>query len=272
MSDVNGTVENIDTTPQEVSQEVVENNESDYGITLDDLMNADFSDDPIMSQTHRGLKPYNEILQNIPEDARKLVANLRAMATTKTQEVADQRRQLQAERENLIRDREALLSNSFRQNLENIASKQIDHDPWSEEGIQARVQQESAKMFQQMLAPMQAELEAAKHAASLEAFKSANPDLQNYRDDIARLLISREDLKLEDAYYMVKGQKAAQFASQERDAAKGRVSAVQKTSTGQNINGVTVPKFANAWEAYSFFKDNPEASSNVNKASNKIRR
>jgi hypothetical protein len=270
MSEVNGTVSD-DTTPAEVEQ-VVENNESEYGITLDDLMKADFSDDPIMGQTHKGLKNYNDILQNIPEDARKLVANLRAMATTKTQEVADQRRQLQTERENLIRDREALLSGNFRQNLENIVSKPIEYDPWTEEGIQARIQQESAKMFQQMLAPMQAELEAAKHAASLEAFKSANPDLLNYRDDIAKLLISREDLKLEDAYFIAKGQKAAQFGAQERDAAKSRVSAVQKTSTGQNINGVTVPKFANAWEAYSFFKDNPEASSNVNKASNKIRR
>lgn len=275
MEDNNGTV--VDATPEVASQveasPVVEaESNSDYGITLEDLMNADFSDDPIMSTTHRGLKPYNQILESIPEDARKLVANLRSMATQKTQEVAEQRRQLQQERENLIRDREALLSSSFRNNLQELATKEIQHDPWSEEGIQAKIQQESARMFQQMLAPMQAELEAAKHAASLEAFKSANPDIVQYRDDIAKLLISREDLKLEDAYYMVKGQKAAQYAAQEREAAKSRVSAVSKTSTGQNINGVTVPKFKDSWEAYEYFKANPEASAAINRSSNKIRR
>ena len=51
--------------------EVAEVQGQDYEVTLEDLMNADFSDDPIMSQTHKGLKPYNEILQHIPEDARK---------------------------------------------------------------------------------------------------------------------------------------------------------------------------------------------------------
>jgi hypothetical protein len=266
MEEVNGTAES--TTPEVVETPV----EGDYQITLEELMAADFGDDPIMGQTHRGLKPYNEILQNIPEEARKLVSNLRAMSTQKTQEVADQRRALDTERANLIKERELLLGGGFQKQINELASKPIEHDAWSEEGMQQRIQQEAAKMFQQMLNPLQMELEQAKRGAQLEAFKSANPDLLNYRDDIAKLLISREDLKLEDAYYIVKGQKAAEYSGKEKEAAKARVSATNKTSVGQNLNGVTVPKFKDAWQAYEYFKQNPEASATVNKNSNRIRR
>lgn len=271
----NTTVETVtDSTSAETaaSNEAPVSVEGDYQITLEELMSADFGEDPIMSQTHKGLKPYNEILQHIPEDARKLVANLRAMATQKTQEVAEQRRALDAERQNLIRERELLLSGGFQQQINDLATKQIEHDPWSEEGMQQRIQQEAAKMFQQMLNPLQVELEQAKRGAQLEAFKAANPDLQTYKEDIAKLLIAREDLKLEDAYYIVKGQKAAEYSLKEKEAAKMRVSATAKTSTGQNVNGVTIPKFKDAWESYQWFKSNPEAAATINKNSNKIRR
>ena len=252
--------------------EVAEVQGQDYEVTLEDLMNADFSDDPIMSQTHKGLKPYNEILQHIPEDARKLVANLRSMATQKTQEVAEQRRQLESERASLIREREALLNGTFAKNISELATKEVQFDPWSEEGMQQKIQQEAAKMFQQMLNPLQTELEQAKRGAQLEAFKSANPDLMTYKTEIAKLLVDREDLKLEDAYYIVKGQKAAQAAAADKEAARARVSSVAKTSTGNNVAGVTIPKFKDSWEAFQWFKQNPEASAAVNKAGNKIRR
>lgn len=271
----NNTVETVnDSTSTETaaSNEAPVSVEGDYQITLEELMSADFGDDPIMGQTHKGLKPYNEILQHLPEDARKLVSNLRAMSTQKTQEVAEQRRALDTERANLIKERELLLGGGFQKQINDLASKPIEHDAWSEEGMQQRIQQEAAKMFQQMLNPLQMELEQAKRGAQLEAFKSANPDLLTYKDDIAKLLISREDLKLEDAYYIVKGQKAAEYSGKEKEAAKARVSATNKTSVGQNLNGVTVPKFKDAWESYQWFKNNPEASASVNKNSNKIRR
>ena len=272
----NTTVETVndststETAAQEASVSVEAAN--DFELTLDDLMKADFTEDPIMGQTHKGLKPYNQILENIPEDARKLVSNLRAMATQKTQEVAEQRRALEAERQNLIRERELLLNGSFKNQIDKLATQQTQFDPWSEEGIQSKIQQEAARMFQQMLNPLQTELEQAKRQSQLEAFKSANPDLTNYKTDIAKLLVEREDLKLEDAYYIVRGQKAAEAAVKEKEAAKSRVSSVGKTSTGQNINGVTVPKFKDAWESYQWFKNNPQAAADVNRNSNKIRK
>jgi hypothetical protein len=266
----NGTVVENNTTPEVV--ETAPEDENDYQLTLEELMVADFGEDPIMSQTHTGLKPYNQILESLPEDARKLVANLRAMATKKTQEVADGRRQLESERANLIKDREALLSGNFRSQIDQLATAPIQHDLWSEEGMQAKIQQEAAKMFQQMLNPLQQELEQSKRGAQLEAFKSANPDLLTHKTEIAKLLIEREDLKLEDAYYIVKGQKAGLQAAADREGAKSRVAAVSKTSTGQNINGTVVPKFKDSWEAYNYFKSNPEASAAVNRAGNKIRR
>ena len=118
----NGTVEN-DTTPEVVEAAPVESN--DYELTLEELMGADFGDDPIMSQTHKGLKPYNQILESIPEDARKLVANLRAMATQKTQEVAEQRKSLESQRQDLIRERELLLNGGFKTQIDQMATRPI---------------------------------------------------------------------------------------------------------------------------------------------------
>jgi len=274
MNEENGTAVESSTTPEAVVEVApsAEASTDDYQITLEDLMSADFSEDPIMSTTHKGLKPYNEILQHIPEDARKLVANLRSMATQKTQEVAEQRRQLQLERESLIREREALLNGNFAKNVSELAQREVQYDPWSEEGMAAKIQQEAAKMFQQMLNPLQTELEQAKRGAQLEAFKAANPDLLTHKAEIAKLLVEREDLKLEDAYYIVRGQKAAAAAAADKEAAKARVSSVAKTSTGNNVNGVTIPKFTDAWSAYQWMKQNPEASAAINKSGNKIRR
>jgi hypothetical protein len=270
MSDTDNGTADLGTTSTEGSTETGDISD-DFSLTLDDLMNADFSEDEIMGTTHKGLPEYQEILKHLPINGRKLISNLRSMATTKTQELAQMRKEVQSERESLIREREALLGGKFKQHIDDLAGKQTEYDPWSEEGIQAKIQTESAKMFQQMLAPMTAELEAAKRGSQLEAFKSQNPDLITYRDDIAKLLMSRDDLRLEDAYYIVKGQAAASASGIARDAAKSRVASVSKTSTGNNIANTTVPKFGSAWEAYSYFKDNPEASKTVNKIGNKKR-
>lgn len=270
MSDINETV-NSDATSEGTDTEQTDL-PNDFDLTLDELMKADFSDDEIMGKTHKGLPAYNDILQHLPANGRKLISNLRGMATQKTQELADMRKQVQEERESLIREREALVSGHFKQHIDGLAAAQTEYDPWSEEGIQAKIQSEAAKMMQKMLAPMQAEVEASKRQTQLESFKTQNPDLITYRDDIAKLLIARDDLHLEDAYYIVKGQKAAEQVGKDRDAAKSRVASVAKTSTGQNINGVTVPKFKNAFEAYTYFKSNPEASKAVNNASNRIKK
>ena len=59
--------------------------------------------------------------------------------------------------------------------------------------------------MQEMLQPMRQEHELQMRKGQLAQFKSAHPDLADYREPIYRLLKSNEHLSLEDAYWMVKG-------------------------------------------------------------------
>jgi len=230
---------------------------------LDSLLNADFSNDEIMSQTHKGLPEYNEILKHLPENGRKLIANLRAMTTKKTQEVAEIRRDLKAQQEKLLAERQALYNGKFaKQVAESAADPEKPYDLFSTEGMESKIKQEAAKMFQNMLKPMQEEMYVNKRSAALENFKRDNPDLMDpdIKIEVARLLRDRTELKLEDAYFITKAKMDRQRLTSleetnrlQRDKAK---ETWNKTSNGSNVNASGTPQFKDAWESYQWHKAN----------------
>lgn len=230
----------------------------DYEIDLDSLINADFGDDPAMQGTHKGIPDYKEVLKHIPENGRKLVQNLRASYTQKTQEIADLRRALEAEKRSLQQQRELLSESEFAKNVRELANKPVESDPWSDEGMQERIQQQAAQMMQQMLEPLQQDLAVQKRQAALESFKTKHPDVTSdeLRVPIAKLLMERPELKLEDAYYLVKGQKSIELSAQEKQVRQVQKQVLQKTSTGNAVRNAAPPKFKSAWEAFQYHKAN----------------
>ena len=79
-------------------------------MSLDDFMSMDFSDDPKLkdtfSQEHKGLPDYKTILmKHSTEEGRKLISNMRTSYTKKTQELAAARRELELEREQVLREK-----------------------------------------------------------------------------------------------------------------------------------------------------------------------
>jgi len=234
--------------------------------TLEDLLGADLGDDPIMQGEHKGLPHYNEILKHLPENGRKLIQNFRSSLTRKQQEYAALNKQLTEERADLQRQR-ALLSNSpAAQAIAAQAEKGLAEgvDPWSEEGLNALIEQKAAQMMQKVLAPMQEEVVVAQRRAQLEQFKTAHPDLTNDSDvkaGVVELLKTNPEMKLETAYWAVRGKRdasAQQRAREEKQQARtDHRSALLKTSTGQRVvNGVRQPKFKSAWDAYQWHQQN----------------
>ena len=73
---------------------------------------------------------------------------------------------------------------------------------------------------------------------------------------MAKLLMERPELKLEDAYYMVKGQ-VQQTAAQAQKQAQRET--LNKTSTGTAVRSGAAPKFKSAWDAYQWHKVNGPA-------------
>lgn len=235
--------------------EVADINPEDTELNLDDLINADFGDDPAMQGTHKGIPDYKQILKHIPENGRKLVQNLRASYTQKTQEIADLRRQVEAERSELQRQRHLLSESDFAKQVRDQATREPQHDPWSDEGLQERINLQAAKMMQEMLTPLQQDLDSQRRQVALDSFKQQHPDISSpdLRVPIAELLISRPELKLEDAYFIVKGQVSRQQSEAVR---KVQQETLKKTSTGTAVRNGAPPKFKDAWSAYQFHKAN----------------
>ena len=230
---------------------------------LEDLLSADFSEDEIMSTTHRDLPSYQEVMKHLPENGRKLISNLRAMTTRKTQEVAEIRKQLEAERAAVQAERQALYNGEFAQRVNELASTPDEGiDPYTDEGMQAMIQKQAALMFQQMMEPVQQDMKLQQRQMALDNFKRENPDIADpeVRVAVAKLLHSRPELKLEDAYYITKAQldrnKLEQLERERSEKKQAQKSAWQKTSNGAASKPTGTPKFRNAWEAYNYHKAN----------------
>lgn len=224
-------------------------------LSLDELVGSQYDDHPELKGGHKGLPDYKKILEHLPENGRKLLGNLRASYTQKTQEISTLRAQLEAERAQLARDRELLSNSEWAQQVRAAAEKPLEHDAWSDEGLQERINKQAAEMMQQMLQPLQQDLDSQRRQVALESFKSQHPDLTSdeIRVPVAQLLMSRPELNLEDAYFIVKGQVSKQQSEAVRQAQR---ETLKKTSTGNAVRNAQPPKFKDAWSAYQWHKVN----------------
>jgi len=169
-----------------------------------DEVSIDSAPDYGLSET-KGLN-YAKVYDNLPEDAKKLVANLRADYTKKTQSIAEQRKQLEA-------DRKALLESGFYDKVKTQAESFTGElDPFNPQSIEAKISAEVAKRMKELIEPMRQEAELNKRQIALENFKKENPDLTEYKTDIAKLLMADKNLTLEKAYWIVKGQKTTEYS------------------------------------------------------------
>ena len=224
-------------------------------LSLDELVGADYDDHPELKGGHKGLPDYKKILEHLPENGRKLLGNLRASYTQKTQEISDLRKALEGERAQLERDRKLMSDSEFSQQVRALADKPLEHDAWSDEGLQERINKQAAAMMQQMLTPLQQDLDTQRRQVTLDTFKAQHPDLvsDEIRMPVAQLLMQRPELKLEDAYFIVRGQLQKAGADTQRAAQR---ETLKKTSTGTAVRNAAPPKFKDSWSAYQYHKTN----------------
>jgi len=259
------TVESSATPTEEAgtTETPTETKAADITLSLDDLLNADFGDDEIMGQTHKGLPHYNEVLKHLPEDGRKLIANLRSSYTQKTQEMAAMRKELQAERKALLEQSQTFTDSDFAKNIkEQAALPDVDVDPWSDDGMAAKIKQEATRMMAEMMKPLQQEMKLKERKSQLTTFKSDHPDLMepSIKQEVAKMLMERQELSLEDAYYIVKAKMSQSQLLELKRAEKEKKdtarSTLNLTKTGAQVNAQGIPQFRNAWEAFQWHKQN----------------
>lgn len=261
------TVESSATPTEEAgtTETPTETKAADITLSLDDLLNADFGNDEIMGQTHKGLPHYNEVLKHLPEDGRKLIANLRSSYTQKTQEMAAMRKELQAERKALLEQSQTFTDSDFAKNIkEQAALPDVDVDPWSDDGMAAKIKQEATRMMAEMMKPLQQEMKLKERKSQLTTFKSDHPDLMepSIKQEVAKMLMERQELSLEDAYYIVKAKMSQSQLLELKRAEKEKKdtarSTLNLTKTGAQVNAQGIPQFRNAWEAFQWHKQNSQ--------------
>jgi len=263
----NETVENTDTietteTTEDVSADTGGGDEDQGLMTIEELLalNEDDYEEFTEEANHKGMKPLHEWMQHIPEDVRKHVANIRSSYTQKTQEIAQMRKALEMERAELARQQDMALNNPFLQRAEQELENTEEYDIYTQEGMQAEIKRQAAKMLQEMMKPAQEEMQIKQRRMQLEQFKTENPELMDdeYRLPVAEMLQSRPELKLEDAFYIVKAKVDAQKLKTEREQiAKQKTThreTLLKTSGGKSVSPSGTPKFRDAWEAFQYHK------------------
>lgn len=234
---------------------------------ISDFAGTEFEHEEMKGE-HRGLPAYKKILDQMTPDGRRTVQNLRASYSRKTAELAELRRDLATQRDELQRQRSILADSPASQAIAEKASADPTaaegFDPWSEEGLTALVEQRAAQMMQQMLAPMQADLAGQRRRAQLDSFKNEHPDMTEdpeIKTRIVDMLKGHPDMKLETAYWAARGQVQAnrQQAELEKNEATRNAHrrTLRHTSTGKSLQGVkTSPNFKSAWKAYQWHQAN----------------
>lgn len=248
-----------ETVEDNTSAEVVDELEN---LTLDDLLAMSEDDvEEFKEENHKGMKPLSHWLQHMPEDVRKHLANIRGDYTRKTQEIAEIRKSLEAKEREIYNKNEHIMKGPLAQRLENIDTSQ-EYDLFDPEGMKAEIQRQAQLMLKEMLQPAQEELQVQQRKLQLEDFKRENPELADpeYRKPVLELLASRPELKLEDAFYIVKAKVGSQKVNEERskfaEQKSARRDTALKSSVGSRANVAAAPKFKNAIEAYNFHKAN----------------
>lgn len=237
-------------TDTTVVAEVVEAPVVDQDAALNELLGLE---DPVFSQeNYTGMRPLSELIRVLPEDTRKQLANLRGSVTRKEQALAAERKALTELRAQIDGERKAIL-----ESVNSYKAPEGDIDIWSEEGQAAAIERKVAEKLQAMYKPMQDQLFQVEQERKAEQFVSQNPDVRTdpeIKSGVAKLLMEREELSLEDAYYIVKakvGDKRSREASTQRtQAVQAQRGALAKTSAGGPGVGVGTPAFKKADGSY----------------------
>jgi hypothetical protein len=247
----------VDNTSVEEGSELLSDD-----LSVDDLLglNSEVAPEFEDGVNHTGMRPLSEWTKHLPEDVRKHLANIRSDYTRKTQEIASMKKELENDRRSYALEKEATLNNPLARRAAQIAANEEEYDLYDPEGMKKEIERQSAKMLSEMLKPAREEIMLQQRKIALNDFKRENPELTNpeYRLEIAKMLQDRPELKLEDAFYIVKSKVDS---AKSREAAKvvaaqtqGRREALQKTSNGSATVPKGSPKFRDAWEAFQYHK------------------
>lgn len=201
---------------------------------------------------------WDSVYASQPPEVQRAMAEMRKMMTRKTQELAQERKALEAQRRSLA-------DSGLLQSLSEQAGKMPEEfDPFNAEHIQQAIEAKVAQRLKEVLEPLNQQSQHREAVNRFEGFKAEHPDLLNdpeIKAGVAAALQADEGLSLEAAYWMVKGKKLA--AKQALDSEKAAIQkrAMQRAAlmTDKGVKPGTPVlspnlKSQSAWDIYETLK------------------
>jgi hypothetical protein len=238
-------------------------------VSIQDLIDMDFSDDPklseVMGQEHKGLPAYKEILlKHTTAEGRKLIANLRTSYARQQNDLHQARQNLEQEKRAVQLEKQALYNGDFAQKVRTTASQDASQlDPYEQGDLAKIIEIETAKRLQDMLKPMQNQMVEQQQIYEAERFIAAHPEMKTeaFKAKLIPLITNKPELDIDTAFWMIKGQLAAEDKVQ-ADKAKelGKVKtqaqrdSFNKTASSSNVGITKAPKGLSPYEASQWFK------------------
>ena len=178
----------------------------------------------------RGLS-WEQAVKSVPPDIAKLMRSMQADYTRKTQELAEQRKDFQRERQALMKGKESLT----------VPDELPEYDPFNESSINARIEREVTRRLQQVLEPMQAEYEQMAAQDNYKTFLQSHPDFETdtgLRSEVQHLLEENNALDLETAYWAARGKRSKAEAAKANEARSAKRRAAKEAA----LKGTGTPR------------------------------
>ena len=265
VEDTSAEVSPVEETPTEdVSRKSLNDYKDDYDRQVDQLLhryNAEKEGEPTPEpETLREGESWDKIYDQVPESAQRAMASLRKDYTRKTQELAEQRKAIQAEQEKLSALRMNLEDNAAYKAIQEAAQEDTgDFDPYDTQSFERYVNRIVAERLQSVLQPMAEQQMQAQAKAKVQSFMTQHPELQTdelFKGEVRKTLLANENLTLQDAYWIVKGQQSHQTAERQQMQQLAFQQAAQaaglKVGAGQH-KGITVPKNSDKMSASDLY-------------------
>jgi len=250
--------EGTETVADDTSVETVSD---ELDITIDEIMGLTQEDYPELTDdaNHKGMKPLAHWMAHVPEDVRKHIANLRADYSRKTGALSQERREIERLRQEITNTKSGVLDGPLAKMVKEVDTE-TEHDLYDPEGMKKEIKRQATLMLQEMLRPAQEQVQAEQRKFALENFKRENPELTQpeFRAPILQMLQERPELKLEDAFYIVKAKIDSSRLAEERkriaEQKNSRAQTLQKVGGGSAATPKGTPAFKNAYDAYLYHK------------------
>jgi hypothetical protein len=231
-------------------------------LTIDEIIKLNEEDFPEFKDDaqHKGMKPLAHWMQHVPEDVRKHIANLRADYSRKTQTLSAERKEIERLKEELTASKAGVIDGPLAKMVKEVDTT-AEYDLFDPDGMKNEIKRQASLMLQEMLKPAQEQVQAEQRKLALERFKAENPELTQpeYRAPILQLLQERPELRLEDAFFIVKAKVDGVKVSEERkriaEQKTQRAQVLQKSGGGSSVTPKGTPKFKSAWDAYQYHKN-----------------